>query len=74
MRHELVSALQLLLVEQGRFDKEYENPSAISKFKEISDVPMILSIDTANRKHRHTTKNLYQAKGTPLDSRSQYRC
>lgn len=63
LRHELVSALQLNLLEQTRFDKEHENPSAVSKFKDVSDVPMILSTDAAGRKHRHTTKNLYQTKG-----------
>jgi hypothetical protein len=64
MRHELVSTLQSLLSEQRRFDKEYENPSTpVAKFKEVMDVPIILSPDNASRKHRHTTKNLYQSKG-----------
>jgi hypothetical protein len=45
-------------------DREHENPSAaVVKFKEVTDVPLILSPDNASRKHRHTTKNLYQSKG-----------
>lgn len=63
MRHDLVPTLQSLLLEQRRFDKEYENPSAAIKVKEMTDVPIILSPDNASRKHRHTTKILYQSKG-----------
>ena len=64
MRHELVSTLQSLLSEQKKADKEYESSSsAVAKLKEFADVPIILSPDNATRKHRHTTKNLYQSKG-----------
>ncbi len=64
LKHELASTLQNLLLEQSRLDKEHENPATVSRFKETADVPIILGLDTSARKHRHTTKNLYQTRGT----------
>lgn len=63
MRHELVPALQALLMEQSRIDKEYENASAGIKFKDVNDVPVILGPDFLSRKQKHSTKHHYQSKG-----------
>jgi hypothetical protein len=66
MKHELVSTLQALILEQSRFDKEHENASAAvaTKYKEApTEVPLILPPDTATRKQRHSTKNILQSKG-----------
>lgn len=63
MRHELVPTLQALLLEQSRFDKEYENASVGVKFKDVPDVPVILAPEFVSRKHKHATKNHYQSKG-----------
>lgn len=66
LKHELVSTLQSLLLEQSRFDKEHENSVTVPKIRESADVPIILAPDTSTRKHRHTTKNLYQTRANAI--------
>lgn len=63
LRHELVPTLQALLLEQGRFDKEYENTSIGARYREVTDVPIILGPELVSRKHKQATKNHYQTKG-----------
>jgi hypothetical protein len=63
LRHELVPTLQALLLEQSRFDKEYENTLIGARSREVIDVPIILGPDLVSRKHKQATKNHYQTKG-----------
>ncbi|KAG9057226.1 hypothetical protein FS842_008151 [Serendipita sp. 407] len=75
-QHELVSGLQALLLEQSRFDKEQEHTTGVTKVKDTTEVPIILSPDNSTRKHRHTTKALYQSKANAAiaDIRDSIQC